>query len=113
MLHSKGLPTIESVATGPEPLLPPAMKRPAKAGAVWTLGKLGSPPLVVPRNPGSWPGYRFTSPPLSLPAGDFGLGHGTGAHAPDEYYLIDSKNPKIKGLDGAAASFVEFLYAMA
>ncbi len=78
-----------------------------------TFNKLGSPPLVVPRSPGSWPGYRFTSPPLSLPAGQFGLGHGTGAHAPDEYYLIDSKNPAIKGLDGAVASFVEFLYAMA
>ncbi|HEY0800794.1 MAG TPA: M20/M25/M40 family metallo-hydrolase [Steroidobacteraceae bacterium] len=78
-----------------------------------TFNKLGSPPLVVPRNPGSWPGYRFTSPPLSLPAGDFGLGHGTGAHAPDEYYLVDSKNPAIKGLDGAVASFVEFLYAIA
>jgi acetylornithine deacetylase/succinyl-diaminopimelate desuccinylase-like protein len=78
-----------------------------------TFSKLGSPPLVVPRNPGSWPGYRFTAPPLSLPAGDFGLGHGTGAHAPDEYYLIDSKNPAIKGLDGATASFVEFLYAIA
>src|ERR1700722_2576229 len=78
-----------------------------------TFSKLGSPPPVVPRNPGSWPGYRFTAPPLSLPAGDFGLGHGTGAHAPDEYYLIDSKNPKIKGLDGATASFVEFLYAIA
>ena len=77
------------------------------------FSKLGSPPLVVPRNPGSWPGYRFTAPPLSLPAGDFGLGHGTGAHAPDEYYLIDSKNPAIKGLDGATASFVEFLYAIA
>lgn len=78
-----------------------------------TFNKLGSPPLVVPRSPGSWPGYRFTNPPLSLPAGQFGLGHGTGAHAPDEYYLIDSKNPAIKGLDGAVASFVEFLYAMA
>jgi acetylornithine deacetylase/succinyl-diaminopimelate desuccinylase-like protein len=78
-----------------------------------TFSKLGSPPLVVPRNPGSWPGYRFTAPPLSLPAGDFGLGHGTGAHAPDEYYLVDSKNPTIKGLDGATASFVEFLYAIA
>jgi hypothetical protein len=50
---------------------------------------------------------------LSLAAGDFGLGHGTGAHAPDEYYLIESKNPAIKGLDGATASFVEFLYAIA
>jgi hypothetical protein len=50
---------------------------------------------------------------LNLPAGQFGLGHGTGAHAPDEYYLIDSTNPKIAGLDDAASSFVECLYALA
>jgi acetylornithine deacetylase/succinyl-diaminopimelate desuccinylase-like protein len=80
---------------------------------VSTLTKLGTTPLVTPRSPGSWPGYRFTSPPLSLPAGGFGLGHGTGAHAPDEYYVIDSTNPAIRGLDGATASFVEFLYAIA
>ena len=46
-------------------------------------------------------------------SGHFGLGHGTGAHAPDEYYLIESTNPKVQGLDGAIASFVEFLYALA
>ncbi len=78
-----------------------------------TYRRLGYSPLVTPRNPGSWPGYRFTSPPLSLPALDFGLGHGTGAHAPDEYYLIDSANPKVvQGLDGAVASFVELLYSL-
>ncbi len=60
---------------------------------------------------GSWPGYVFTDAPLSLAAGHFGLGHGTGAHAPDEYYLIESTNPKIQGLDGAVASFVEYLCA--
>jgi acetylornithine deacetylase/succinyl-diaminopimelate desuccinylase-like protein len=80
---------------------------------VSTFTKLGAKPLVTPRSPGSWPGYRFTSPPLSLAAGGFGMGHGTGAHAPDEYYLIDSTNPAISGLDGATASFVEFLYALA
>jgi acetylornithine deacetylase/succinyl-diaminopimelate desuccinylase-like protein len=80
---------------------------------VATFTRLGEKPLVTPRSPGSWPGYRFTSPPLSLPAAGFGLGHGTGAHAPDEYYLIESTNPKIQGLDGAVASFVEFMYAVA
>jgi acetylornithine deacetylase/succinyl-diaminopimelate desuccinylase-like protein len=78
-----------------------------------TYRRLGVAPQLVPRNPGSWPGYRFTNPPLSLPAGGFGLGHGTGAHAPDEYYLIESTNPKVQGLDGAIASFVEILYALA
>jgi acetylornithine deacetylase/succinyl-diaminopimelate desuccinylase-like protein len=78
-----------------------------------TYRKLGVSPQVLPRSPGSWPGYRFTNPPLSLPAGGFGLGHGTGAHAPDEYYLIESTNPKVQGLDGAVASFVEYLYTVA
>jgi acetylornithine deacetylase/succinyl-diaminopimelate desuccinylase-like protein len=78
-----------------------------------TYRNMGVAPQVLPRSPGSWPGYRFTNPPLSLPAGGFGLGHGTGAHAPDEYYLIDSTNPKVLGLDGAIASFVEVLHALA
>jgi acetylornithine deacetylase/succinyl-diaminopimelate desuccinylase-like protein len=78
-----------------------------------TYRGLGITPQLLPRMAGSWPGYRFTNPPLSLPAGSFGMGHGTGAHAPDEYYLIDSTNPKVQGLDGAVASFVEVLYALA
>jgi acetylornithine deacetylase/succinyl-diaminopimelate desuccinylase-like protein len=78
-----------------------------------TYRKLGVDPQLWPRSAGSWPGYVFTGAPLSLPAGHFGLGHGTGAHAPDEYYLIESTNPKVQGLDGAIASFVEYLYALA
>jgi acetylornithine deacetylase/succinyl-diaminopimelate desuccinylase-like protein len=77
-----------------------------------TYRTLGLDPQLWPRSAGSWPGYVFTDAPLSLPAGHFGLGHGTGAHAPDEYYLIESTNPKIQGLDGAVASFVEYLYAL-
>src|SRR3569833_1005795 len=61
-----------------------------------TYRHLGHAPQVLPRSAGSWPGYRFTSAPLSLPAAGFGLGHGTGAHAPDEYYLIESNNPRVK-----------------
>jgi len=70
-------------------------------------------PIVLPRNAGSWPGYVFTGDPLRLPAGHFGLGHGSGAHAPDEYYLIESATPKVQGLDGAVRSYVEYLYEVA
>jgi acetylornithine deacetylase/succinyl-diaminopimelate desuccinylase-like protein len=73
----------------------------------------GVDPIVMPRNAGSWPGYVFTGEPLKLPAGHFGLGHGSGAHAPDEYYVIESANPKVQGMDGAVASFVEYLYEVA
>lgn len=78
-----------------------------------TYRKLGLDPQLWPRSAGSWPGYVFTDVPLKLPAGHFGLGHGTGAHAPDEYYVIESSHPKVQGLDGAIASFVEYLYALA
>ena len=71
----------------------------------------GVDPLLWPRLAGSWPGVTFTGAPLKLPAGQFGLGHGDGAHAPDEYWIIDSANPKVSGMDGAARSFVEFFYA--
>jgi len=73
----------------------------------------GIDPIVLPRSAGSWPGYVFTGDPLHLPAGGFGLGHGAGAHAPNEYYLIESANPKVQGMDGAVRSYVEFLYEMA
>ncbi len=75
--------------------------------------KAGIDPMLWPRLAGSWPGYVFTGEPLKLPAGHFGLGHGNGAHAPDEYYVIESTNPKIVGLDGAARSRVEYLYELA
>ena len=78
-----------------------------------TYASAASTRCCWPRIAGSWPGFVFTDPPLQLPAGHFGLGHGTGAHAPDEYYLIESTNPKVQGLDGAALSFVEYLYELA
>src|SRR5947199_235358 len=75
--------------------------------------KGGIDPVILPRSAGSWPGYVFTGAPLHLAAGPFGLGHGSGAHAPDEYYVVESKNPKVHGMDGAVRSFAELLYALA
>ncbi|MEY2541307.1 MAG: hypothetical protein QOI22_909 [Verrucomicrobiota bacterium] len=73
----------------------------------------GIDPLLWPRNAGSYPGYVFTGEPLKLAAGHFGLGHGSGAHAPDEYYVIEPTNPKIQNYDGAVMSFVQYLYQLA
>jgi len=75
--------------------------------------KAGIEPVLWPRLAGSWPGVTFTGAPLRLAAGQFGLGSGGGAHAPDEFFLIDSTNPKVAGLDGAASSYVELFYALA
>jgi acetylornithine deacetylase/succinyl-diaminopimelate desuccinylase-like protein len=75
--------------------------------------RAGIDPVILPRSAGSWPGYVFTGDPLRLAAGHFGLGHGSGAHAPDEYYVIESQNPSVRGLDGAVRSHVECLYEVA
>ncbi|MCB9377596.1 MAG: M20/M25/M40 family metallo-hydrolase [Holophagales bacterium] len=76
------------------------------------LRRAGIEPILWPRSAGSYPGYVFTNAPVSLASGHFGLGHGSGAHAPDEYYLIESENPKLAGYDGAVMSFVEYLYEL-
>jgi len=73
----------------------------------------GIDPVILPRSAGSWPGYVFTGEPLHLAATHFGLGHGSGAHAPDEYFVVDSANPKVQGMDGAVRSFVDYLYQIA
>jgi acetylornithine deacetylase/succinyl-diaminopimelate desuccinylase-like protein len=77
------------------------------------LKRSGLDPLLSVRNAGSYPGYVFTGEPLKLASGHYGLGHGSGAHAPDEYYVIESSNPKVSGYDGAARSFADYLYELA
>jgi len=75
--------------------------------------RAGLDPFLWIRNAGSYPGFVFTTEPLKLPSGHFGLGHGSGAHAPDEYYVIESTRPKVLGFDGAVRSFVDYLEELA
>ena len=112
-LAKHGFPDIEAnMSGGYDPTSTPADSILIKAQtAVYKRG--GIDPVMLPRNAGSWPGYVFTGDPLRLPAGHFGLGHGSGAHAPDEYYVIESANSSIHGFDGAVMSFVEYLYELA
>jgi acetylornithine deacetylase/succinyl-diaminopimelate desuccinylase-like protein len=75
-----------------------------------TLKRAGIDYSLEPRLAGSWPGVVFTGPPLKLPAVGFGIGTGGAAHAPDEWYLIESKNPKIAGIDEATMFYVDYFY---
>jgi len=112
-LAKRGFGDIEvNVTGGYDPTSTPA-DSPLIRAQVAVYRKAGVDPLLWPRNPGSYPGFAFTGAPLRLPAGHFGLGHGSGAHAPDEYYLVDSADPRLQGLDGAVTSFAEYLYALA
>ncbi len=112
-LAKKGFGDIEvNMSGGYDPTSTPADSSIIRA-SIAVYKKNGIDPVLLPRLAGSWPGYVFTGDPLDLPAGHFGMGHGNGAHAPDEYYLIESKNPKVAGMDDAVRSHVEFLYEVA
>jgi acetylornithine deacetylase/succinyl-diaminopimelate desuccinylase-like protein len=112
-LAKKGFADIEvNMSGGYDPTSTPADAALIRA-ATAVYKHHGIDPVMMPRLAGSWPGYVFTGDPLHLPAGHFGLGHGSGAHAPDEYYVIESANPKVQGLDGATRSYVEYLYELA
>jgi acetylornithine deacetylase/succinyl-diaminopimelate desuccinylase-like protein len=112
-LARRGFGDIEvNVTGGYDPNTTPADARLIKAESD-VYRAAGIEPIYWPRRGGSWPGYVFTGAPLQLPAGHFGLGHGLRAHAPDEYFLVESQNPKVTGLEGAIRSYVDYLYALA
>lgn len=112
-LAKRGFGDIEVKVTGGyDPTSTPA-DAPLIRAQVAVLKRAGIEPVLWLRNAGSYPGYVFTGPPLRLAAGHWGLGHGGGAHAPDEYYVIEATNPAIEGFDGAVMSFVEYLYELA
>jgi len=75
-----------------------------KAGVTYTLS---------PRNAGSWPGVVFNGAPLNLPTGQFGISRGNGAHAPNEWVMIKSSNPKVAGFDDNVMLYIDYLYELA
>jgi acetylornithine deacetylase/succinyl-diaminopimelate desuccinylase-like protein len=112
-LAKRGFGDIEVNMSGGYDPTQSAASAPLIQAQIAVLKRAGIDPVMWPRNAGSYPGFVFTGEPLKLASGHFGLGHGSGAHAPDEYYVIESANPKIQGYDGAAMSFVEYLYELA
>lgn len=112
-LRARGFGDIEVNMTGGYDPTETASDSRLVQGMLAAYRQQGIDPILWPRLAGSWPGTTFTSAPLNLAAGIFGLGHGGGAHAPDEYFLIDSTNPRVAGIDGATRSYVELFHAMA
>jgi acetylornithine deacetylase/succinyl-diaminopimelate desuccinylase-like protein len=111
-LAKRGFGDIEVNVTGGYDPTGTVASAPLIQSQVAVLKRAGIDPVLWPRNAGSYPGYVFTGEPLKLASGHFGLGHGSGAHAPDEYYVIESSTPNVQGLDGAVMSFVEYLYEL-
>jgi acetylornithine deacetylase/succinyl-diaminopimelate desuccinylase-like protein len=81
--------------------------------AIGVFNKWGATPTVSPRLAGSAPFYQFTER-LGLPLVFAGLGHGSGAHAPNEYMLVHPKpGSRIAGLPGIEKAYVDLLFALA
>ncbi len=111
-LAKRGFGDIEVNVTGGYDPTSTVASAPLIQAQIAVLKRAGIDPVLRPRGAGSYPGYIFTGEPLKLASGHFGLGHGGGAHAPDEYYAIESANPQVQGYDGAVMSFVEYLYGL-
>lgn len=71
-----------------------------------TYKKHGYEPEIWPRIGGSAPFYLFNQPPLSLPFVIGGLGHGSRAHSPNEYFVVE-------GIRSNEKSIATFLYEYA
>jgi acetylornithine deacetylase/succinyl-diaminopimelate desuccinylase-like protein len=112
-LDAKGFNDIElNVTGGYDPTETPENSRLVQAAlAVYRANRAEA--TLNARQAGSWPGSVFTQEPVAIPASQFGMGHGGGAHAPDEYFVIDSSNRRVKGVTGATMGYVDFLYEMA
>lgn len=112
-LAKRGFSDIEVVVSGGySPTETPEDSKLVKASQA-ALKQAGVEYSLFPRRAGSWPGVTFTGPPLKLPATHYGLGRGGGAHAPDEWLLIESSDPKVAGYEGQAVAFADYLFEVA
>ncbi len=94
---------------------PPAqssVSAPLMQKAIAVYNKHALTPSIAPRLAGSAPYYLFTDR-LGLPMLAGGIGHGSGAHAPDEYMVIEPKaGSNIAGLAAQEKFYVDLLYAL-
>ncbi|MCK9488642.1 MAG: M20/M25/M40 family metallo-hydrolase [Xanthomonadales bacterium] len=86
---------------------------PLVQAAISVFNKYGVTLRVAPWLAGSAPFYQFTRT-LGLPFVFGGLGHGSGAHAPDEYMLLHpAEGVAAAALADIEKSYVDMLYALA
>jgi acetylornithine deacetylase/succinyl-diaminopimelate desuccinylase-like protein len=112
-LDAQGYEDIELRMLGGYPAAQTSVDTELVQSMIQVANKYGEPPTVNPRIYGSAPFYQFTER-LGLPMLPAGLGHGSGAHAPNEYYVIEPvEGSKIAGLAEIEKAYVDLLYALA
>jgi acetylornithine deacetylase/succinyl-diaminopimelate desuccinylase-like protein len=112
-LDAKGFKDVELRKLSGYPPAQTSVSAPLVQAAISAYNKHGLTPGVAPRLAGSAPYYVFTER-LQLPMVMGGIGHGSGAHAPNEYMLIEPKaGSKVAGLAAIEKFYVDLLYALA
>lgn len=112
-LQAKGFGDIEVRLLSGYPPAQSSVSAPLVRAAISVYNRYGYTPSVAPRLAGSAPYYVFTER-LGLPMVAGGIGHGAGAHAPDEYMVIEpAPGSRIAGLAQIEKFYVDLLYALA
>ena len=112
-LDANGFDDIEIRKLSGYPASQTSVKAPPVQAALSVFRKYAEDVAVKPRIAGSAPFYQFTER-LGLPLVFAGFGHGTGAHAPNEYMVITpAEGTGIAGLREIERAYVDLLFALA
>ena len=112
-LQAKGFGDITVRKLSGYPPAQTSVRAPLVQAALSVYNKHGFNTAVTPRLAGSAPYYVFTDV-LELPMVMGGIGYGTGAHAPDEFMVIEpAAGSRIAGLAQIEKFYVDLLYALA
>ncbi|HEX2444024.1 MAG TPA: M20/M25/M40 family metallo-hydrolase [Vicinamibacterales bacterium] len=112
-LTAKGFSDVKVRKISGYPPAQTSVDTPLVRAAIGVFNKYGATPTVAPRLAGSAPYYIFTDR-VKLPMVMGGMGHGSGAHAPDEFLVIEPRaGSKVAGLAQIEKWYVDFLYAFA
>jgi acetylornithine deacetylase/succinyl-diaminopimelate desuccinylase-like protein len=112
-LDAQGFSDVQIRVLGGYPPAQTSVDAPLVRAAIGAYNKRGVTPSVAPRLAGSAPYYVFTQR-LNLPMIPGGLGHGSGAHAPNEYMVIEpAAGSRIAGLAEVEKFYVDLLHALA
>jgi acetylornithine deacetylase/succinyl-diaminopimelate desuccinylase-like protein len=112
-LDARGFQDIEIRKLSGYPPAQTSVTAPLVRAAIGAYNKRGVTPSVAPRLAGSAPYHVFTET-LKLPLVPVGLGHGSGAHAPNEYMVVEpAPGSKIAGLADVEKFYVDLLHALA
>lgn len=112
-LDERGFDDIEMRVLSSYPAAQTSVDAEMVRDAISVGNKYAEAVTVNPRIAGSAPFYQFTER-LGIPMVPYGIGFGTGAHAPNEIMLIHPREgSNVAGLAEIEKSYVDFLYALA